>query len=51
MTQPYIKQIDKDTYISVDPASKNGDYGCKATYKIIDEIIYMLDIEYFKGDK
>lgn len=41
MIQLYIKQIDKDTYISVDPASKNGDYGCKIKYEIIDSKFYV----------
>lgn len=34
MKEQYIKQIDKDTYISYDPASKNGDYGVKLHTKL-----------------
>ena len=50
MDKSFTKQIDKNTYIAVDQGAKNGDYGCKATVKIIDGKFYMQDVEYFRGE-
>lgn len=50
MGKSFTKQIDEDTYMSVDQGAKNGDYGCKAIVKIIDGKFYVQDIEYFQGE-
>lgn len=50
MDKSLTKQIYKYTYISVDQGAKNGDYGCKATIKIIDGEFYVQDAEYFLGE-
>lgn len=50
MDKSFIKQIDKDTYISVDQGAKNGNMGCKATIKRINGKFYVQDVEYFQGE-
>jgi len=41
----HCKLIFKRSLIACDPASKNGDFACKITYKIMNNKIYILKHE------